>query len=187
MRLFISIELTEDIRAEISGLIEAMRKKGSGVKWVEPRNLHVTLKFLGHVPDEKIEKIIGAASEALGNSEPFRTSFRGAGSFPGGKRPRVFWVGARKGSEKQAGLARLVDSAMAAAGFDEEKREFTPHVTIGRVKDPKEAGSLLRALEEAREKSFGEMTVDRVSLMKSTLSRKGPTYETVREFYLKAK
>jgi len=160
MRLFIAIEIDDDVRqrlAEAQRLLAAVPCK---VKWVEPRNLHLTLKFLGEVPDHHARAIADAMTRAAREAKPFEMKVAGVGTFPPKGVPRVVWAGAE---------------AMQV-GHEREKRAFHPHLTLGRVKG-REGSRELRALMESLEaRDFGTCRVGEVVLMQSTLSPAGPTY-----------
>jgi 2'-5' RNA ligase len=184
MRTFISIELSDEIKNKIGKLIGKLRETNAPVKWVEPKNLHITLKFLGEVPNEEIENLAKLTTKAIGNIKTFSSKFEGTGTFPGGKSPRVIWVGTSEGADKQRELAASLEKALSAAGYKEEKREHKSHITIGRVRERKNLAEALKIVEEAGGQRFGEVLVDHVNIMKSKLSPKGPTYEVIKRIGL---
>ena len=187
MRTFISIELKGGIKKKIGRAIKELKDAGANVKWVEPGNLHVTLKFLGEVPDKDIENLIALVSAAVKSSLSFKAEFMGTGSFPAGRHPRVIWIGTTKGGEEQSALASKLEDGLCSAGFEREARKFKSHITIGRVRESGNLARVLKKLNELKCEPFGGMIVDHINIMKSKLSPKGPTYEIVKSLPLKIK
>lgn len=168
MRTFIAIELTGQVRQKIAELIGELKTTGDSVKWVETENLHITLKFLGETLEEQLEKIIKTIEQTAAGHGSFTLKLTGLGTFF----PRVVWVGVSEGGEALINLA---------AGLGEKK--FSPHVTIGRIKD-KGVDKLKDKIVGCRDREFGEMIVDHVALIKSTPTQKGPIYEKIKEVKL---
>lgn len=184
MRLFISIEVPEGIKKKVGVLVEKFRKCLTPIKWVENKNLHVTLKFIGWVEDDKVEKLKSCVTESVKGVGPFEMSLAGIGMFPDKKHPRVIWVGSTKGTEKAKKLADKIERSVAGSGFREEEREFTSHLTIGRIKEKIDTEELSKCVSKAEKSEFGSFMVDHVSLMKSTLRRSGPIYEELEQIKL---
>ncbi len=184
MRTFISVELPDEVKGKIGEFIKELDDAEMKVKWVKKDNLHLTLKFLGWVEDKNLDKLIRSTEKAVSNSGSFKVSFRGTGTFPPclpagreGKNPRVVWVGTEEGGDELCDLA----DRLSKIGSRREKREFKAHLTIGRVKEKKGVDKLLKKLERFKDIKFGEATVDRIFIMKSTLTSKGPIYEIFKE------
>lgn len=184
MRAFISVELPDEVKKNITELINELKDAGAKVKWVEPNNLHMTLKFLGWVEERKLDNLIELAARAVGGQGSFKARFEGMGTFPEGKSPRVVWVGTVEGGEKLCKLAKNLEKTLAEAGFRREEREFKSHITIGRVKEKKGVDKLREKIKSIKDAKFGEALVDRIHIMKSTLTPKGPVYEIYKEVKL---
>lgn len=184
MRTFISVELPDEIREKIVAIIDTLKEVGSGVKWVEKKNLHITLKFLGWVPDEKIDNLKELVRQAAEGHKIFNAKFEELGTFPPGKRPRVIWVGTSTGAEELKNLAISIEKTLSKAGYRSEEREFAPHITIGRVKEKKKLDDLAKAIDSKKNSKFGETVVGEVCIMKSTLTPKGPIYEVIEKVKL---
>jgi 2'-5' RNA ligase len=184
MRTFISVELPDEVKKNIVELINELKESGAGVKWVEGKNLHITLKFLGWIEDKNLDNLIELTQKAVSNSGSFKAGFAGMGTFPENKTPRVVWVGTEEGGDKLCELANRLEKALAQAGFRREEREFKAHLTIGRVKEKKGVDKLKEKLGTYRNPKFGEAIVDRIYIMKSTLTPKGPIYEIIKEVKL---
>ncbi len=183
MRLFTAVEISDSIRAR---LVEIQRDLPGKLKLVEPENIHVTLKFLGEVPETRAAEVQGALK---GLEVPaFEAEAKGVGVFPSPGNPRVLWAGVDRGAAEFVALSREADRLLAPLGFPREKR-FVPHTTLARVKFMDGAArARFRALLEAhRETVFGEWRVESVVLKRSVLTPPGPVYSNIEKFSLKAK
>lgn len=184
IRAFIAVGLDDSLRAAIAAAVERLRPMGSAVAWVPPRNLHVTLRFLGDQSEDRLVEAETALADAAAGSAPMDVTFHGLGAFPGLERPRILWVGLAHGALEMRGLEQRVTDALAARGFAREERPWHPHLTIGRVYDDRrwrrEVGPSLRgAIAHAATTTFGTQRVTEVALMRSDLSPAGARY-TVR-------
>jgi 2'-5' RNA ligase len=144
------------------------------VAWTAVDNLHITLKFLGGVEDTRLPDVTAALAQAV-SVPAFDVPVRGLGAFPTPSRPRVLWAGTAAAPAFGA-LAAAVDRALGSVGFPAEDRSFTPHVTLGRVRDGRRDPGLAGALAAAAAEPFGVLRVARVSLMRSDLSPRGARY-----------
>jgi 2'-5' RNA ligase len=177
IRAFIAVNIDPTIRARIGEIEKDFDIKG--IKLVDPELIHITLKFLGYVEEGRIDEIVDALKKV--KVPPFTARFRSIGGFPNARSPRVIWIGAEPG-ENFASLNVQVEDLMADRGFEREGR-FHPHATIGRVKfpAPEQKQRLPGLFEKYKDFDAGSMKVDRIHIMKSTLSPKGPKYEALRE------
>jgi 2'-5' RNA ligase len=182
IRTFIAVKISESSRHSLSELIGQLRESRADVKWVTPENAHLTLKFLGDVDEKKIDEIAGRVSAACQGTRPFKMSLTGLGAFPNARRPSVIWVGVDEGRDSLADLNEKIERELEKMGFERERRKFSPHLTIGRLRRQGQPGDLGDRL--TAEYGGGDSTVDRVFLMKSTLTPKGPVYEELRETIL---
>jgi 2'-5' RNA ligase len=184
LRLFVAVLLSDALRNSIARAQDQFKKASGGVKWVAPENLHVTLKFLGGVDEERLDDINTALSASVEGFQTFDLKLAGAGAFPGLSRPQTIWIAAKEGTEHLRRLAESVESRLEAVGFPKEERKFKAHITIGRAKDLKDARSLSDVIKNYENEEFGSQTVDRIALMKSDLRKEGPIYSALREFML---
>jgi 2'-5' RNA ligase len=179
IRCFVAVDLPAQMREEIGRLQSQIATEG--LRLVRPELVHITLKFLGEVPEEEAEKV----AEALRGvrTAPFAAHVRGMGAFPG-KTIRVIWLGLEGSFEE---LYQDVDAALAPFGFEREARGFSPHVTIGRVGRPSAETNRKLAPKMAALSGvdLGIFAVDRFLLKKSTLTRGGPIYDDLAEFPLR--
>jgi RNA 2',3'-cyclic 3'-phosphodiesterase len=178
IRCFVAVELPSQMREEI-GILQG-RIATEGLRLVRPESVHVTIKFLGDVPEGKVKKV----SEALAKIKvaPFDARVVGTGAFPG-RTIRVVWLGLEGDFEE---LYRKVEAALAPLGFERETRGFSPHVTIGRAGQtgPQIGGLLAEKIASLSGTDLGHFAVDRFYLKKSTLTRGGPIYDNLSEFPL---
>jgi RNA 2',3'-cyclic 3'-phosphodiesterase len=185
IRTFVALLLSDELRATVAATIERLRPLGSAVAWVPPRNLHVTLHFLGEQSEERLAEAEAALADAAAGSPPLDVTFHGVGAFPGIERPRILWVGLAQGALDARRLQARVTDALAARGFAREERAWHPHLTIGRVHDERrwrrEAGPPLRgALAQVATTTFGTQRVTAVALMRSDPSPTGARYHVRR-------
>jgi len=184
MRTFVSIEITDEIKARIEELADKLKLMLTPIRWVEKKNLHVTLKFIGWVKDEKVPSLIESIKTCAGGFGSFDVSFSGLGVFPSAKRPRVIWIGTTTGADRVKSLGECIESEVSKLGIREEEREFSPHLTIGRIKEKIDVKALNDFIESNKDIDLGSFTVDHVSMMKSTLRRSGPIYEEIEKIKL---
>lgn len=185
IRTFVAVSLDEELRHKISDVQQRAKSFASGVKWVPPENLHVTLKFLGDVSREKLSRVQAAIDEVAGKLTAFDLTVGGMGLFPTAKRPRVIWVGLEDGCEQLVALAKDVEDAMIGLKFEKEEKPFRSHITIGRVREGnKPVPGLFEGLEEIDTGTLGVQRVASVALMQSVLRPGGPIYTPLSEHKL---
>ncbi len=181
IRAFIAIELPEAILGELDNIESRLKPQmpHEALRWVKADSIHLTLKFLGQVPSDQLGLIISSLRTAVAPHGPFVLEVKGAGCFPNIHRPRVVWVGVQEHDHRLHGLQRAVENAIAPLGYPTEIRDFTPHLTLGRVArdarqvDQKKIGDLVEA---AGVGSLGQWEVREVALIKSDLKPSGAEY-----------
>jgi 2'-5' RNA ligase len=180
IRAFIAIELPLDIKIALKSLQSNLRQPGSNaVKWVDPVNLHLTLKFLGDIAPAQITTVSSAMQTASQNTRPFRLQVHTAGAFPDLKRVQVIWIDLKGDLDILLNLQKNLDSALAKLGFAPETRLFSPHLTLGRVRDavtPLEKQIIGNSISAASLESTLTFTVSSLNLMQSQLFPSGPVY-----------
>jgi RNA 2',3'-cyclic 3'-phosphodiesterase len=187
MRLFIAIDIDKKIRDALSRLQQKLKtgvdiKKGD-VKWVEPDNIHLTLKFLGEVKDEKVADICNIVKDIADKYKSFDLDIEQLGCF-GGRIARVIWVGTGTGSDNLIRLAKDIDDHLALAGWGEEEKEFAGHLTICRIKNQKAGAKLAAICEDYKDFKAGVISVDSVLVYQSQLTPRGPIYSVVGNYKL---
>jgi len=178
IRAFIAIDIPDGIRAAIAEVQERLKRAHVGVKvsWTKVDNIHITLQFLGYVEETVVAKMSAALEQIAAERTVFELDVHGAGAFPDERRARVLWVGCDDSEGKLRTLAQAVQAAMQPLGFDPERREFSAHLTLGRVKFPKPDAALTKALDSIKNQGFGTMRVDAVHLFQSQLHPEGSIY-----------
>jgi 2'-5' RNA ligase len=183
LRLFVALEPPDTVRKRL-GAIQAELKRIAGrhadeVKWVPVGNIHLTLQFLGAVPQERLGAIEAALAEAAETARPLSLEVRGAGGFPNARRPRVLWAGATGEVELLAALAAEVGRRLAPLGYPPEERRFSAHLTLGRAREARGAPGLGGALLAASASEGVPWRADALVLFQSHLSPAGPRYEAL--------
>lgn len=179
MRLFVSIDVPAALTDAVADLQDEFAD-ATGLRAVDPGQVHVTLKFLGEVPASDVDDVTEALRDAVETAgvSPFTARFKGVGAFPSTDYIRVVWLGVEAGTDEMTRLHEAIEAAMTDRGFDPEDRAFTPHVTIARM-DHGGGKALVQQKLRTLDPEVGEMTVSEVRLTKSELDEDGPTYSTV--------
>ncbi|MGB8733659.1 MAG: RNA 2',3'-cyclic phosphodiesterase [Candidatus Sulfotelmatobacter sp.] len=194
MRLFVALDITDDIRNRISRFLEGVRGFAPDVRWVRPESLHVTLKFIGERSDEDVDRIKETLAKVAGDR--IEMNFCGYGFFPGAREPRVFWIGI-EASSKLVSLAATVDAKLASLAIPQEEHAFSPHLTLAR--GARGSGTPRRqrkdrpnsAFQRSQEKlaalpapEFGTMTAHEFFLYQSQSALGGSKYTKLASFPL---
>lgn len=181
MRVFVAIELPEPVKRALAGVVEELRQKDiRGLRLARPEGIHLMLKFLGNVPVEQVDDIANAVTQAARGHAPFELALGSTGVFPNAERPRVLWVGVEGDMSPLLSLQIDVEDALEKLGFEREKRRFSPHLTIGRIREGtpiSDRRKAAEALSSVRYESSLKIKVSAISLMKSTLQPDGAIYE----------
>jgi len=180
VRAFVAIELPGSVKSALSQLQGNLkRSEHTSVKWVDTGSIHLTLKFLGNIATETIPELTKVLSEAARGVTLFHLELGEMGVFPNLRAPRVVWVGLRGETATLSVLQENIESALIPLGFPPENRAFSPHLTLGRVREkasPGERRSLGQAVASSKVASMEPFPVDSLSLMRSTLTREGAVY-----------
>ena len=178
IRSFVAVDMDE--ASVISKLVDAqraLRNLGADLKLVEPENIHATVRFLGEVPVTTIELVKDQMNEV--KFRPFDAEFAGLGAFPNLRRINVVWVGMRSGHEEIKRIFEQLEPRLQKLGFAPDRKGFSPHVTIARVKTGRMREELAKFVDEMRDTPFGIVHVEELRLKKSVLTSKGPVYSTI--------
>jgi len=184
-RLFFAIDLPQSTIASAERLMETFRISPAAVGWVRAVNLHITLKFLGDVPESNISALCDAVREPVSGVVGFRLTIEGMGMFPNQNRPRVVWFGTGGDTASLSTLESLVTKNIQPLGYPADERPFTAHITIGRVKSQTARGELIRMVHNNQKTFVGEVPVDSLMLYESKLSPGGSIYSVVESFQLR--
>lgn len=178
VRSFIAIELSPGVKHRAGELVKKLKPTGADVNWVSPQQMHLTLKFLGDIQRDDIIPLCRLAQEVAARFQPFDLGFRGTGAFPHTDHPRSLWIGVEEGLEEIRALQQELESVLHdKLGFPKERRQFTPHLTIGRVH---KATPEMNEVMEANSEFEGDFTeVDELVVFASYKERDGQRYEAM--------
>ncbi len=181
MRLFTGFDLPGEVVESLTLLVNRLRPHAR-IKWSPPENLHITTKFIGEWPGERLGEV-EAALRGLAGTGPIAIGMRRLGFFPNPHSPRVFWVGIEAGPELAA-VAAATDRALAALGIAAEARPFSPHLTLARIKEPVPMQALRQAIAALPSQEFGGFTAELFYLYQSRLQPSGSVYTKISEYPL---
>ncbi|EDY85217.1 2'-5' RNA ligase [Verrucomicrobiia bacterium DG1235] len=177
-RYFIAVDLPEEHRRELTGL----RSSGKGFAWTRLERMHVTLRFIGELEGEQVERLVEGL--AVVEVERFVLPLEGAGIFPARGRPRVLWVGVGSGHPRLFQLRQRIDDLLLKLGIEADVRSFHPHVTIARIRDGSSVNSATEWVKRRREFVGAPFRVEGFVLYASRLYSNGARYERVAEYAL---
>ena len=169
-RLFVAAPLDERARAAVEAVVDGVRAgepPGRGVRWVRLDGIHITLRFLGPTSERRVPDLIEAVRAAAARARPVTARISGAGSFPPTGRPRTLWLGVTDGSDDLEALAGAVDDALAAAGWERERRPFRAHLTLARADGVRAGAATAAALADAARGAEIDASIDRIALFES--------------------
>ena len=181
MRTFIAIEISEEIRNALAQAQSHLKYAGADVKWVEPVNIHLTLKFLGEITEEKCAKVKAALDSVAAATKPFELSIKDIGAFPKIEYPRVIWIGLDKGAKETTEIAAKVDEGLSKLGFEKKSRPFAAHLTIGRVRSAKNRDALKEKVTSHKTQVTSPYLITSMILFQSTLTSRGSIYTMLHE------
>ncbi|MCK4659549.1 MAG: RNA 2',3'-cyclic phosphodiesterase [Phycisphaerae bacterium] len=184
MRLFIAIELSDEIKASLRKTQRELSAFDRAVRWVTADQMHLTLKFLGEVPDTRADDIRAATERIAQVSSPFEIAVGGCGCFPPKGRVRVVWMGVEEASGALAECNEHCESIYAEIGFERERRAFSPHLTLGRIREDKTDGRLREAVE-AVQADIHRQKATEMCVVQSTLTPHGARYAIISRHSLK--
>ena len=183
IRTFIAIHLSQDARRRLTETIRWMVSEvPSGVRWVDPEGIHLTLKFLGDIEPALVEDVLRAMEQAASGTLPFQVHLNGLGVFPNLRRPRVLWAGVGGDMDALGALQEKVEAAMEGLAFPRERRAFNPHLTLGRVRDTISAMARQRVggmVSQGSLDGADPWPVNAVHLMRSNLTPDGAVYTSL--------
>ncbi len=177
-RGFISVDLNE--HPKLLRFYSSLKQTNAPLRMVEVENIHLTMKFLGDMDALLIDKIAELMEQAVKDVKPFTARFEGTGAFPNTNYMKVIWIG-MKNAEPLINIAEFLNEELQSIDFRKEKRGFSPHITLARVKGSRNKEKIQQLLRENENTIFGEQLIDNIRLKKSILSPKGPTYSVVKE------
>jgi len=176
MRCFLAIELPSAIRDRLRALQEQFDSLGRAVRWTKVDQIHLTLKFLGEVPDNNVPALCEAAKNIASCFEPFDLEISDTGCFPPHGQARIVWAGIPNPPQTLIDCHKKCEQTYADLGFKKENRAFKPHLTIGRVKDFSASRQIRAVVHSAQVFNAGNFTVKELIMFQSILKPQGPTY-----------
>ncbi len=186
MRTFIAIELPKEIKEYLAGIQEKLKTSQADVKWVEPKNIHLTLKFLGDRDDKKIKQISSLLDEISKEITSYQIKISSVGAFPKIEAPRVIWAGVSDGDNETKAIASKLEEEIAWLGIPKEDHPFSSHITIGRTRSGLNVEKLAGMLTNMAGLMPQSFKATKITLFKSTLTAGGPIYEALKETNLKS-
>ena len=185
VRAFVAVDVPREVREGLAEIVGRLQAEGvSGVRWTRPEGIHLTLKFLGEIDPGTVEKILEQIERATEGVSPFSLALSGVGAFPRPDSPRVIWVGLKGDLDSLEELQRRIDHeiSLLGGGFAKEGRPFTPHLTLGRLRQGvsvEERGRLGKGLSRVALEGEVRWEVREVGLIRSTLNPAGAVYEVL--------
>ncbi len=177
IRSFIALDITDEIRAKLGPILQDLEDSRADLRMVDPVNLHFTVKFLGNITQDTIDRI-AECMESVQGLLGFDIKVQGLGAFPRASRPRVIWVGVSDGRDRMVALSERLDAELSALGFEKE-RSHVPHLTLARSRRRGRNPEIAAFLEKMGDLEIGTMHVDNLVLKRSDLSPRGPTYSDI--------
>jgi 2'-5' RNA ligase len=187
IRSFLAIDFPEKVKETIAAYSRALGRIPSGIKWVSPNQVHLTLKFFGSLPQESIDKMGSPLSEVASEYPGLKLTLKGIGAFPNLFRPRVVWIGLGGDLESLGKMQKAIDQALIPLGIPQEDRPFHPHLTLGRNKSNELNQGLYQELSRWPGEETPPFRVEALTLYQSDLKPTGPIYTPLGLFPLKQK
>jgi 2'-5' RNA ligase len=185
IRTFIALILPEELKRSLGGLQAQFQQQSQGIKWVRPDSIHLTLKFLGDIRPDKVDPVCTVLSRLTQGCAPFAFEAVGIGAFPNERNPKVLWAGLAP-DKRMADFQEKLDAGLAEIGFPREDRLFSPHLTLGRLRDGRSRKDIAALIERCGSKHLGNYQSDTVVFYKSDLRPAGPIHTALKEFTLKS-
>lgn len=181
IRSFISFDIEDDeVLNKISGAQRKVIDTGADLKMIKPQNIHVTMRFLGNINRSMVDKVFAKMKDV--NFTPFKFKIQGLGAFPNLGYLRVIWAGITEGGDQMQDIFNQLEPDLQKLGFNPDRKGFSPHLTIARVKSGRNKTQLAEYVKEHENYEFGKVEANCLRLKKSTLTPKGPIYTTLREY-----
>lgn len=180
IRTFIAVLLGEKMHKEVLRVSELLKGRVIGAKWVEPQNIHITLRFLGDVDERDMGKVLDIARDVAKVSKPIGISLGRIGAFPTERRARVLWIGLSSGGDELGLLSGRLNRELLKGGFGAPDRDFSPHITIARLRRPTDISGAISGIDVEEVDSV----VDEIIVMRSDLKSTGPVYSPIGRFGL---
>jgi len=182
IRCFLALPISGKLKEKFRHIVHGLQDTRADVKWVKLENLHLTLKFLGDIEDNKLENISSVVRDCCRGVGPVTSYLTQLGGFPDMHHPKILWVALGDSKKKIEGMVEVLERELAKVGIIKEERPFKPHITIGRMKSLANLKNLSCAIQQITFEDTTEEPFDRIILYKSTLTPQGPIYEVLNAF-----
>ena len=179
IRTFIAVSVPESVRQKIHKFQKKLQSYNADIKWVRSQSIHITLKFLGNVEESRIDTITESIQPFIQSVSPFAISIEGAGAFPHYQKPRVLWIGIHLGRDVLTRIAGQICDTLAPMGFEQDKRLYSPHLTIGRIRTQSGINPAIAAMQSMTFQG-GSFEAREILVMKSDLQPGGAVYTSLR-------
>lgn len=183
-RVFIAVELNDSVRQRLEEIQSELKKIDTDIKWVNPRIIHLTLKFLGDVPQNDLDKVCAAIEDSLRSFSRFEFQINNLGCFPTKGSPKIIWAGVDAGSDLLKQIAETLSAHVSAFCEEKDDKEFSAHITLGRLRSSKNVVHLIDLIKNTPPKFSETQNVDHITLFKSDLTPSGPNYSIIKTFNL---
>lgn len=181
IRAFVAVAIDDTLRHNLAILQSELKTSGSRVRWVDPDNIHLTLVFLGDIPESMVASLGNELDSVARDNAPCTMEVRGLGFFGRPLSPKVIWAGLRGDVHRVESMQQQVVSGMQAAGCRPDAKPFSPHLTLGRARSARGAGPLIAAIASRNDALFGQLVIQNILLMQSRLTPNGPEYSTLHD------
>ena len=186
-RTFLGISLSDGLRQRLAAMQQTLSRTGARVLWTQPEAMHVTLLFLGDLDDQKLVKVCQAVDRQTTRFPRFAMAIRGLGGFPTPRRPKILWAGIHDGATELVQIYQHFEQLFAESiGYQPEERDYTPHITLGRIKADEASQRIAHELPRYSDHAFGDMPVSEIHVFRSELRREGPEYTVIARGQLSA-
>lgn len=186
IRTFVAIDLSSEVTEGLKALQNKLINECAGkIAWVKPENIHLTLKFLGEIEEDRWQQIFLSLKEVTSRYSPFNVFVKGLGCFPSIENPRVVWAGIACEGDELFSLQKDVDMCLNKFGFPEDKRKYHAHLTLGRIKVLKERMRWKEIVKSFQDVEVGTLNIEKIVLFKSTLKPAGAVYTVLGEAFLR--
>ena len=178
-RTFIAVEIDSPAREVMLRLLKQLASELNGVRWTQPDQLHLTLKFVGDIDNRSLPEVCNQMRAACAGVDAFSASLKGLGAFPKQKPPRVLWVGFEEGVEQLKLINQRLETLLAGVGVPSEGRAYAPHLTLGRINRGADQQQIATRMARDSESDFARFDVSDVLLIASVRERNRMLYETI--------
>lgn len=185
MRSFLAFPISGALKERLKYILDRLHATGADVKWVEPQNIHLTIKFLGELEENRMESIISLLEERCREFVPITSYLSEVGAFPDLQHPRIVWAALDDSKKEIGGIVEVLRGEMIKLGIAKDEHPFKSHLTLGRVRSSANLKNLIQAMHQITFEGKIEQTFDKIVLYKSTLTPQGPIYDVLREYGLR--